>query len=75
MVRSIKEHVVIQAGGLIEIRRADLPEGLTAAVTVEVEDGAQKTTLLSFFGKGKGCFKNAAEVDAFIRSERDAWDS
>jgi hypothetical protein len=22
---------------------------------------------------GKGCFNNAAEVDAFIRAERDAW--
>ena len=25
-------------------------------------------------GKGKGCFNNAAEVDAFIRAERDAWE-
>ena len=30
-------------------------------------------SLLELIGKGKGCFNNAAEVDAFIRAERDAW--
>ncbi len=31
-------------------------------------------SLLELVGKGKGCFKSAAEVDAFIRAERDAWE-
>ncbi len=31
-------------------------------------------SLLELIGKAKGCFKNAAEVDAFIREGRDAWD-
>ncbi len=31
-------------------------------------------SLLELIGKGKGCFKDAAEIDAFIRAERDAWD-
>jgi len=39
-----------------------------------VEDGApEPPPLTSFMGKGKGCFANAAEIDAFIRSERDSW--
>ena len=31
-------------------------------------------SLLELIGKGKGCFKSAVEVDAFIRAERDAWE-
>ncbi len=31
-------------------------------------------SLLELMGKGKGCFKDTAEVDAFIRAERDAWE-
>ena len=31
-------------------------------------------SLLELIGKGKGCFKDAADVDAFIRAERDAWE-
>lgn len=37
-------------------------------------DTEHPRTLLELIGKGKGCFKNAAEVDAFIRVERDAWE-
>jgi len=36
---------------------------------------APSTTPLSqLIGKGKGCFDSAAEIDAFIRAERDAWE-
>ena len=37
-------------------------------------DTKNPRSLLELIGKGKGCFKNAAEIDAFIRVERDAWD-
>jgi hypothetical protein len=30
--------------------------------------------LASLIGKGQGCFQDAAEVDAFLRSERDSWE-
>lgn len=30
--------------------------------------------LASLIGKGQGCFRDAAEVDAFLRSERDSWE-
>jgi hypothetical protein len=31
-------------------------------------------TLLELMGTAKGCFRNAEEVDTFIRAERDAWE-
>ncbi len=30
--------------------------------------------LVSFIGKGKGCFADAAEIDSFLRLERETWD-
>lgn len=30
--------------------------------------------LSQLIGKAKGCFANAAEIDSFVRAERDAWD-
>lgn len=37
-------------------------------------DTKNPRSLLELIGKGQGCFKNAAEIDAFIRAERDAWE-
>lgn len=75
MLQAIKEHVVIQAGGRIEIDHTELPPGALAEVIVVVEGVApEPPPLTSFMGKGKGCFADAAEIDAFIRSERDSWE-
>jgi hypothetical protein len=30
--------------------------------------------LVSFQGRGEGCFKDATEVDAFLRAERETWE-
>ncbi len=30
--------------------------------------------ITDLIGKAPSCFKNATEVDAFIRAERDGWD-
>ncbi|TWT41825.1 hypothetical protein RAS1_29480 [Phycisphaerae bacterium RAS1] len=75
MVRAIKEIVTVAAGGRIEIRRPELREGTTAEVTIMVAESprADRRRLADFVGAGKGCFATAAEVDAFIRAERDAW--
>ncbi|MBV5322298.1 MAG: hypothetical protein JZU60_00520 [Ilumatobacteraceae bacterium] len=32
------------------------------------------TPLSQLIGKGKGCFDSAADIDTFIRAERDAWE-
>lgn len=37
--------------------------------------GEPVTPLTQLIGKARGCFDNAAEVDAFLRAERDAWES
>jgi hypothetical protein len=49
-----------------------LPDDLLAFFQdVDVENLPELTEL---FGKVPPCFKSAAEVDTFIRAERDAWD-
>jgi hypothetical protein len=42
--------------------------------SLEKVENENPRSLLELIGKGKGCFKNTAEIDAFIRAERDAWD-
>jgi len=53
-------------------KRLSLPENFFAALQkVDIENPPPLTDLI---GKVPACFKSAAEVDAFIRAERDAWD-
>ena len=46
-------------------------EFLTELSEIDFENPRPITELI---GKAKGCFKDAAEIDAFIRDGRDAWD-
>jgi len=69
MLQAIRERVIVKPGGTIEIQCPDLPAGAAAEVIVVFEDRAcEAPPLVSFIGKGKGCFANAAEIDAFIRA-------
>lgn len=75
MIQTIREHVTIKPGGMIEIHRPDLPAGTEAEIIIIVEQPeAAMPPLVSFVGKGKGCFTSAGEVGAFIRAERDGWE-
>ncbi len=77
MVRAIKENVIIRPGGVIEIRRPDLPEGAAAEVIVMLEEPATPEalpSLTSLIGKANSGYASGAEADAFIRAERDAWE-
>ena len=47
---------------------------LSEEFLASLENINKPRSLLELIGKGKGCFNNAAEVDAFIRAERDAWE-
>ncbi len=47
---------------------------LSDAFFESLENIEKPRSLLELIGKGKGCFKSAAEIDAFIREERDAWE-
>jgi hypothetical protein len=75
MTRAIREHVTVEQEGIIEIHNSALSVGTKAEVIVLVEQPVNEDQpLVSFMGKGKGCFADAAEVDAFLRAERDDWD-
>lgn len=77
MNQAIREWVTVKSGGIIEIRRPELPTGAKAEVIIMFNDTVEEKPnppLSSFFGKVKGCFKNGEEAEAFLRSERDAWE-
>ena len=77
MVNAIRQQVTVQDGGVIEIRSPELTAGTRAEVIVLVEDSQppRKRLLRSIIGTGKGGFASADEADAFLRRERDAWES
>jgi hypothetical protein len=75
MVAALKQRVTIQPGGLIEVRSSELTPGAQAEVIVLVDSSSgELQPLASFIGSGKGCYSSIEDADAFIRSERDAWD-
>ena len=81
MIQTVKAKATVKPGGLIEVYSNELPEGATVEVLVLVEESKEpekpKRKLTDFIGanKGKGSFGSVAEIDAYIRQERDSWDS
>jgi hypothetical protein len=79
MISGVRTKVTVQPGGLIEIRSDELPEGAIVEVIVLLDSPPSEATkpkdLSRFIGAAKGNFSSVAEVDQFIRQERDAWDS
>jgi hypothetical protein len=80
-MQAIKQQVKVGAGRQIFIERPELRAGTEAKVIIMVEERPEPRQaedpppLASFLGSGKGCFSSAEESDAFLRAERDAWDS
>jgi hypothetical protein len=75
MVHAIREHLTVEQEGVIEIHNPALSIGTKAEVIVLVEQPpVEEQPLVSFLGRGKGCFTDAAEVDVFLRAERESWD-
>ena len=74
---ALRQRVTVQAGGRIEIRSPELTEGALAEVIVltDIANAAAKTLLSSCLGMARGGFRTPGDVDAFIRQERDSWDS
>ncbi len=68
----------IQPGGRIEVSAPDLPVGQQVEVTIEVSGrrGAARRSVLDVLDAYPGglLFKTAAEVDNYLREERDSWD-
>ena len=75
MKEAFSLEVTIQPGGVVRVESPDLPAGAKARVVVFVETpGSGPPPLATLVGRSKPVFKSAAEVDAFIRRERDGWD-
>ena len=75
MTQAIREHVTVEREGVIEIHHPGLAIGTQAEIIVLVDlAGPAIPPLVSFIGKGKGAFADAATVDAFLRVERDDWE-
>ena len=76
MTRAIKEQVTIKPGGLVEFRHPDLPAGAVVEVIVLVKELTDEPpSLTSLIGTGKRMFGSQEEADAYLRRERDSWDS
>lgn len=77
MSLSLQFNTVVLPGNRVEIQSPDLPEGLSATVTIQLNGVATEKRPLSEIlagYEGKRLFKTAEEVDAYIREERDSWD-
>ena len=76
MKEAYSKEVTVQPGGVVRIECPDLPAGLKARVVVFVEEPeSEPPSLASLVGRSRPAFESAADVDAFIRRERGAWDS
>jgi len=75
MVQAIRQKVIVQTGGRIEIHVPEFSPGTHAEVIV-LEDGppAKKQKLRSLIGSGKGSFSTPEKADTFLRRERDSWE-
>ena len=67
----------VQPGGRIEVAAPDLPAGQSVDVFITpVSPAGERRPLREILARADGhrSFRTAAEVDAFLRAERDAWD-
>jgi hypothetical protein len=68
---------IVLSGGRIEITASSLIEGQEVTVRIVVPDEAAppKKSLMENLGgyKGGQLFKTAAEVDQYIKEERESW--
>jgi hypothetical protein len=79
MISEVRTYATVQPGGLIKVRSNELLEGATVEVIVRINihslAEAKAKGLSRFIGAAKGGFSSVAEVDTYIRQERDSWDS
>lgn len=81
MIFELRTESTVQPGGLVQIRSDDLPEGVTVKVILTVKtpqpEEARTKNIVDFIGatRGKGSFSGVEDIDAYIREERDSWDS
>jgi hypothetical protein len=66
----------VRASDIPKSWRVDLPDDPEAAVEVVITllPRQAEPSPKRFLGAGKGLFASAAEADAYIRAQRDAWE-
>lgn len=74
MQQAIRQHAVVRPGGVVEVQSSDLEPGVEVEVIVLIETApGTRRSLSELFGAASGSFATPDEADAFLRSERDAW--
>lgn len=74
MLPMLKQKVTVQPGGVVQVQSSELVPGSTADVIIIPDSVALPAVkLASVIGSAAGGFVSPADVDAFIRQERDAW--
>jgi len=75
---AIQFHTTVLPGHRIEVSAPELPEGCSATVFVVLAEPAgpkrRLSDILAGYAGGQ-LFRTAEEVDAYLHSERDSWDS
>lgn len=77
MLNGLRQKVIVQPGGIVEVQSSELPAGATVEVIVLLETLNQPVAqgLSRFIGAAQGNFASPEEVDQFIHQERETWDS
>lgn len=79
MAIEVRVNTVVLPGGKIEISRPELIPGRQATVVVLIEDQppVEPRHVIDILATlpGHRLFQNAEEVDAYLRGERDSWES
>ena len=73
----LTEGATVEVLILIETAQTEETKPIEKTTTQAIEpiEEAKSNTFASFFGAAKGSFASAAEIDEYIRQERDSWDS
>jgi len=80
MIQAVRKRVRVQAGGIVAVQDASLPEGAEAEVIVLLAEAADADEtealppLESMVGAAKGLFSSPEEIDQYIRDLREEWD-
>ncbi|MBV9849996.1 MAG: hypothetical protein JO250_10025 [Armatimonadetes bacterium] len=77
MQSALKTTATVQPGGRVEITDAQLPAGEAVDIVILFYPaGAARRSVRDVLAEAPGqlAFHTAAEVDTYLREERDAWD-
>ena len=78
MATQVRVKTIVLPGGKIEISTPELIPGKHATVVVTIEDNEpdDQRHVIDILASlpGHQVFRNAKEVDAYMREERDSWE-